>query len=285
MRKRIFTIITAVAFLSVSQAVFSQDAPAPKAEAKPAQEEGPSVDIALDVATTYMWRGIDVYAGKFEADEKDDGAFNMAPSLMPSLTYSSPIEGLSFNIWMAYNATERDDEKGALRYADEVDFTAGYEFDNKAGSWSAAYIMYAYPTGGSTYSELVFGYTAPVMLSPSVSVAAADALGGSTLYYSFGIGHGIESGAISIEPSVSYNLWYLTNEEDRADFADGLKSHLDISIPVSYSISDKMSAGLSALISYRMYGKDLDKTIGVDGSEIDKQALKAAVSLSFAYSL
>ncbi|MDH5717652.1 MAG: hypothetical protein OEZ22_08430 [Spirochaetia bacterium] len=274
----------AVSFQITGQESESADTIKPVAESEP-ESSVPSVDLAVDAATDYIWRGIDFYAGKFAVDEKDEGAFNMATSLMPSITFYAPVEGVSFNIWMAWAPLAREAEDGGLKYADEVDFTASYEFENKAGSFSSAFILYAYPMGSlASYSEIVFGYSAPVIFGPSISVAAADGIGGSTLFYSFGISHSIESGAISIEPGLSYNYWYFNDEQARSAI-DGLLSYIDFSLPVSYAVSDKFSVGLSASFIYKMFAKDEDKTISIiDSSEIDKQKIKAAITLSAAYS-
>jgi len=249
----------------------------------------PSVDISLAISTNYIWRGYDLYVAKFDAKSKEHGALNIGPSFQPSLTFYTPVEGLSFNMWMAYALSARDDKDGALRALDEVDYTVSYEFENKVGSWSSAYVIYTYPTtvAGSlvnNYSELVFGYGAALPLSPSLSTAVTtDNGGGSTAYYSAGISHAIESGALSIEPSLSLNYWYY-NDDGAQNWA-----HADVSLPIGFGINDSLSVGLTATGSYRMlYGlTKIAKSYTVAGSNTvkDQPALITNFVFNVDYSL
>jgi len=215
-----------------------------------ADEKSP-VDLELGIATDYLWRGYDVYAGKLLADGKTEGVFNFAPSLMPSLTFYAPIEGLSFNLWMARSLVARDGASGGLGAADEIDYTASYEFSSVIGDIGAAMIYYTYPTtmGGSLlsgYFEAAFSYSIPVILSPSFGVAFSDGVGGDTAYYTIGLSHELGNDTFSFEPGVTFGYWYFNGD------VTGNKMHLDISLPFGYSISESFGVSLSLTGSYRI---------------------------------
>jgi len=249
--------------------------------------EAPSVDLAIDFATDYIWRGTDMYAGgMYDNNSEDHAVFNTAMSIMPSITVYTPIEGLTYNIWVAYALTYRDSTEG-LGAADEIDFTFDYSFANKAGDWSATYIMYAYPTTKTgagvtkTYNEFGLSYTAKILLSPSLGVAVADDQGGDTLYYNLGISHAFELGKIGIEPSLTYGYWY-----NMGDTTTNW-SHLDIALPISFAVNEKSSITLTPIGVYRMYNDTattgtITSTKSTNGT--DKPALIAAVTLGFSTS-
>ncbi len=234
--KKFLTMIL-VAFIA-STNVFAQET-----------ESGPSIDVAVDVASNYIWRGFDLYESKYAADESDPGAFLTVPSIMPSLTVYTPIEGLWLNVWGGFAATDREygsDGLGAgLADLDEVDYTVGYDFENAAGAWSMAYIIFSYPSVGGTYEELLFSYTADVVLSPTIGTAVSTSSGTDTEYAFFGVSHSIEAGSISIEPSVTFGYWHF-NGAKNSNF-----SHIDIAVPIGYSVSDSVSIGLTPLAVIR----------------------------------
>lgn len=244
---------------------------------------GPSVDVGLNVATTYIWRGEDIYLNKFHAEGAQQGIFNFGPSLMPSITVHSPVEGLSFNIWAALALTGRDNAGGDLHAADEIDYTVAYEFSNAAGDWSAAIILYTYPTaiGGvpiDSYSELAFSYTAPVLLSPTIGTAVSMGVaGGNTSYHTFGVGHDFEMGSFSISPGLNYGYW--------AYYADNSQnwSHLDISVAFAYAISENFSISLTPVGVLRFFPAGSETAV-LGASTYNRPAFISAVDFGVSYS-
>lgn len=247
-----------------------------------------SVDVALDISTNYIWRGLDLYESKFAADKVEKGAFVMVPSFMPSLTVYTPIEGLWLNVWGGFAATDREfgaDGTGAgLAELDEVDYTIGYDFENSVGSWSLAYIIFSYPALGGSYEELVFSYVADLPLSPTFGAAVSTASGTDTEYVYAGIGHSIEAGKIAIEPSVTFGYWFF-NGSANSNF-----SHIDIALPVSFAASDNLSIGLTALAVIRNMNDTsyipATYVSNVDGtSVVDTPTAIFAITFGVAYSM
>ena len=248
-----------------------------------AQDAEPSVDLSLDVASTYIWRGEDIYLNYFHAAGSEQGVFNFAPSLMPSLTVYSPIEGLSFNVWAALSLVGRDTAGGDLHAADEIDYTVAYEFENSLGAWSAAFILYTYPTTVSgalldSYPELAFSYTAPVILSPTLSTAIAIGVaGGSTSYHSFSIGHDFELGDFSISPGLAIGYWHY--------YADTTANwgHVDVAVGFSYAVTENFSISLTPVGVLRYFpAGSTDAVVGT--TTYTRPMFISAVDLGVSYS-
>ena len=242
----------------------------------------PGVEASLDFSSTYMWRGYDALVGKQDAAGDAREFFNFAPAVMPSFTINSPLEGLSFNIWGSYAMMSRADADGGLRGADEIDFTASYEFDTTIGSFGVAYILYAYPSSPAglveSYGEVVGSYTIPVVLSPTFGIAAADGSGGSTEYLTFGISHAIEFGNISLEPSVTFGWWYY-NAATSSNWG-----HVDVALPFSISVGDNLSFHITPLMVYRIFASNDDQYLDPNGSWKDRPAAIGAVTIGTAFS-
>ncbi|MBI3394991.1 MAG: hypothetical protein HY042_04075 [Spirochaetia bacterium] len=70
-------------------------------------EAGISVDA--EITNGYIFRGADIFASKFSQQNKQYGANPNVWTFQPSLTYTSPIEGLTFNLWGSFAGQNRAD--------------------------------------------------------------------------------------------------------------------------------------------------------------------------------
>ncbi|GIX40726.1 MAG: hypothetical protein KatS3mg129_0459 [Leptospiraceae bacterium] len=69
----------------------------------------PGIEIDIPIVSTYIFRGADVFQGKFEQEKKSIKSFNFAPALQPSVTFNF-TKGWSFNIWTSFALTNRQDK-------------------------------------------------------------------------------------------------------------------------------------------------------------------------------
>ncbi len=193
-------------------AVFAQ-------ETTPAKtEEKPGMDVYVNFASSYFFRGAHVHSAatkeydKTKGEYKDDVAFPIAPAIQPGFTFYTPLKGLSFDVWSSFALTNRPsaevkedgDTADGLRSVDEVDFLVSYEFDNKVGTWNIFFLTYMLPNSTETqYTELGFSYTAPVILSPTLYVAN-DVHYAST-YLSLAVSHDVElAKGMTLTPGLTY---------------------------------------------------------------------------------
>ena len=241
--------------------------------------EKPGVDLSVDVASTYLWRGIDIHAMNEDHTGNQRDIFNFAPALMPSLTVYAPIKGLWFNIWGSRGLVSRPRNEAMLMCDDEIDYTVGYDFDTVIGGWSLAFVMFTYPTNGVSYTELAASYTIPVILNPTLGVAAADANGGSTQYFTFGVSHDIEFGNMSLGPALTFGWWY------DPKITNGNWGHLDLNIPFSIAATDHLSFHITPTMSYRMFSSANKNYIDIKtGNTHPEPAAIALVSVGTTYS-
>lgn len=120
-----------------------------------AQAESPvEIDIDVDYATHYIWRGYDVTDG-----------FTLP--VQPGVTISHE-SGLSFNAWGSWALLDRDDTKAG----DEINLTLDYarDIDDKLSVFGG-FIYYAFPNVSSARtSELYLGAGYATLFSPSLTV-------------------------------------------------------------------------------------------------------------------
>lgn len=120
------------------------------------------LDLGLDVASRYVWRGTD---------------FGASPSIQPDISYTSG--GFTIGSWGAF-ATNGNPA------GTELDFYASYAFETSAGSFELSVTDYTFPeapTGNyfaeeSHFIELGVGYSGtesfPISLSTGVFVTNDD---------------------------------------------------------------------------------------------------------------
>ncbi|MES0491150.1 MAG: hypothetical protein ABUK01_14215 [Leptospirales bacterium] len=239
-------------------------------------QDTPGVEAGIDFSSTYIWRGSDALVVKQDAAGDAREFFNFAPVVMPSFTVNTPIEGLSFNIWASYALMARANADGALRAADEIDFSGTYEFDTTMGGFGFTYVLYAFPTTmGSYYSygEVIGTYTIPVLLNPTFSIAASDGSGGSYEYLTAGISHAIEFGSMSLEPSLTFGWWYY-NTATNANWG-----HIDVALPFSISVGDNLSFHITPLLVYRIFADGDTQYLDPTGSLADRPSAIGAVTI------
>jgi hypothetical protein len=227
------------------------------ADDKPADEKKLSYTIGLDIGSTYTWRGSDTYVHKLDAANTPNSVFNFAPGLFPSITVEAN-SGLSFNIWGARSLLARTLKDGELNAYDEIDFTGTYTIEDKSGIFSSSLIGYMFPTPSyatgitiayPSYAEMVFSYTAPVILSPFVSIAGSlGPTGGEYEYASIGISHEIKAGILKITPKLLLGYWYF-NKDSSAN-----KVHVDLNVPFLFELSEKLEVHAVLTGCYRLIG-------------------------------
>lgn len=70
---------------------------------------GGGIELGVTYATNYVWRGADIYANYWTQNNKMQGSFQTPGAIQPSITFSTPVEGLSFNIWGSFAQRGRSD--------------------------------------------------------------------------------------------------------------------------------------------------------------------------------
>lgn len=123
----------------------------------------------FDIASTFMWRGFDLYENR--------------PAFQPSVTYAFGDSGLSVNVWASFILEDRDIDKEL----DEVDFTVNYDFQvSENVSLSVGMINYGYYflpdysfKNGNTQELYITAGLPRFILGPVLSV-----------YYDFNLGKG-----------------------------------------------------------------------------------------------
>lgn len=237
-------------------------------EAKEKSSELPGLDIYTGVTSSYFFRGANLHSPATVDDEGNDEAFPVAPALQSGITIYAPIEGLYFDIWTSFALTDRETD-AALYQVDEIDYTVGYDFENKAGAFGIKFINYALPNvSGPEYTDLLLSYTAPVLLSPTF-VIANDLVHGAT-YLEFGISHELAlSEELSFAPGVLYGY---TFESGSPYYGSG--GYVQLNLPLSFAATEDLGIDFTVFSIY-----NLDKQADT------LPAVYAGVSLAATYSI
>ena len=96
--------------ISVSS-IYAQAEAAPEAETEKA-----SVDVDIVFVTDYVFRGISYLDNYYVQKGKAYDDYKVVPTFQPSITISSPVDGLSLNIWGSFATTHRDDMDSDKRF-------------------------------------------------------------------------------------------------------------------------------------------------------------------------
>ncbi|MDH5656527.1 MAG: hypothetical protein OEZ34_11495 [Spirochaetia bacterium] len=118
MKKNLSRIVLLILILGFSvSTVFAQE-PAPAND--PANPEPKtslaSVDVDVVFVTDYVFRGVSLHDNYFVQEGKSYEGYKFAPAFQPSVTVSSPVDGLSFNLWGSFAMTHRDDMDSDKRF-------------------------------------------------------------------------------------------------------------------------------------------------------------------------
>ena len=97
---------TGAALLLASLPLAAED---PKPAAEP-ELPNASVDVSLQFASNYVFRGADVFQNRFNQKRQSISGVNEAWTFQPSITFKTPVDGLYFNIWGNFAMEGREDK-------------------------------------------------------------------------------------------------------------------------------------------------------------------------------
>ncbi|MCR9141865.1 MAG: hypothetical protein NXI24_06405 [bacterium] len=105
MQKKITILSLLLALLSFP--LYAQEDPGIQA----AEEELPdaSIDVDLAFVSNYVFRGDDLFITRAQQKNESYGSHSGEMAFQPSITFNTPLEGLSFNIWGSFAMFGRDD--------------------------------------------------------------------------------------------------------------------------------------------------------------------------------
>ncbi len=189
---------------------------------------------SIDVYNKYMWRGF---------------TLDTDPVIQPGFNLSG--YGFTLSYWGSYDASQ-DDTAGS----DEQDFTIDYTYEFEYASISAGHTNYAFPTGDTYSKEWYIGFSAPVLLSPTVTYykdyGKEDQGGGDGSYLNLAVSHSI---TIAEDPAITLDLGAGIGFNDKLFIAgDGG----DYSLSASLSIPLTKSLTMSPVIGYMAPFGDLE---------------------------
>lgn len=69
-----------------------------------------SVDVNATVVSNYVFRGNDMFQNRFVQKRKEIDGKNIAPAFQPSITFKTPVDGLTFNVWGSFALSGREDK-------------------------------------------------------------------------------------------------------------------------------------------------------------------------------
>lgn len=215
-------------------------------EAAEETAELPGLDIYTGVTSSYFFRGAHLHNAATVDKKGVDTEFPVAPALQSGITVYAPLEGLYFDIWTSFAMTDRETDK-KLQNADEIDYTVGYDFENKAGSFGIKFINYALPNvAGAEYTDLMMTYTAPILLAPSLAIAN-DLVHGAT-YLEFGISHEIAfSEELSFAPGLLYGYTFTSGSPY---YGNG--GYVQLNLPLSYAATDDLGIDFTVFGIYNL---------------------------------
>jgi hypothetical protein len=72
-------------------------------------DDGGAISINTQIVSDYVFRGVSFLDGYYDQKKEAYGSFKSAFTLQPSITYETPLEGLTFNLWGSFAMTNRED--------------------------------------------------------------------------------------------------------------------------------------------------------------------------------
>ena len=222
------------------------------AEEKVVEEKKISYNVAMDFGSTYLWRAFDYYEGHMPADSRNS-VFNFAPALFPSIT-ATMSNGLWFNLWANVAMIDREATGANLQVLDSLAFTGAYTVTEKSGTFGALFSGYFFPVAGETgaypsYAEMIFSYTAPVILNPTTTaVATLGPTGGEYEYVSLQISHEFKAGIVKFAPKLIAGYWIFNNDPSAN------KLHVDLNLPLTFVVTDSFEFHVMLTGCYRPIG-------------------------------
>ena len=189
-----------------------------------AEDESPvSVSFDTTFVNKYIWRGQNL---------------NNNASIQPGIAIG--YKGLTISSWSQFSHTGFGDSDVAGNHWTEHDFTMDYGFAlNDKVSVNVGWINYAFPNfNDGRYSNEIYGaISVDTILQPSIGVYG-DPHNGNGMYYSFGIGHGVDLGhgfALNLSTSVGINQHQWIDTTAVSDVVVGIGLDIPISDHVTLS--------------------------------------------------
>ena len=158
----------------------------------------PLLEYGVDVVTTYVTQGEDLFRSAYDTKAEKHPAFPMTPAAQPYVTLHGP-SGISLGLWGSYALTQRAPEPdrnfAGLETLDELDYTLAWDWDNRLGSFTAGWALYTYTAVGArgSINELFFSVAPKALESIGGKLThwvGADASGGGYTYTQLAIGGG-----------------------------------------------------------------------------------------------
>jgi hypothetical protein len=206
-----------VAALGLAAAVAAVAAEAPKPEDAEGGEKAVSLNLGLDVASAYVWRGETLSAG---------------PVMQPAMEVTLAAVPVTVGVWGNIEMEGKNGEANAGQFS-EVDLYGSYTFSLDPVALSLGYLEYTYPgvggdvalltqEDGAVSGEAGFGESdrevsvtaeADVLFAPALSVSYG--LGGSVagdLYAELGLSREMEVGG-DLTVCLTATLGYRASDE------------------------------------------------------------------------
>ena len=113
------TSILTIAMIGLfSLPLFAQTEPGGKPTTAPAKQDSKlpdgGVEASFAIVSNYIFRGADLHKNYANQKQAMYGASTVAPAFQPSITFSTPIKGLSVNLWGSFAMVGRGDVDGDL---------------------------------------------------------------------------------------------------------------------------------------------------------------------------
>jgi len=150
------------------------------------------LDYNVDLASTYVYRGDDVFANAHT--DKAQKAFSVYPALQPTLVLRGQ-GGFSATLWGSFALTDRKENKetgfAGLSQTDELDYLLAYDWKNRLGGFKAGLNYYSYPGAAIAGSrEVVLAWSMPFLESIAPTLTRYEDINTPFTYTTLGFGGG-----------------------------------------------------------------------------------------------
>lgn len=211
--------------LLASLPLAAQTAPADPAPSAPALPNA-SVDVSLQFASNYVFRGTDMHQNMFNQKRKEIDGKNEAWAFQPSITLKTPVDGLYFNIWGNFALEGREDKDVDQR----IQTAPGAGDPTNTGCGTATY--------NQTFSNVMIDSVDRLCTAASAGIPSSHII--STLTAS---GNYFPSGYTGVA-GVSVPKAYKE--------ANGLKRADEIDLTIGYSSSTKVGVIGFGIVTYNL---------------------------------
>ena len=107
MHKKITILSLLLALLSFP--LYAQEEPEPAPVAAEDELPDASIDVSLAFVSNYVFRGDDLFVNRANQKGESLGSHTGEFAFQPSVTFKTPVDGLSFNIWGSFAMAGRND--------------------------------------------------------------------------------------------------------------------------------------------------------------------------------